>query len=318
MTIASPNTSIEKLSVISQMLNEAKGLDDIKRIRDIAEAARVYAQAAKLGLESQNGAAEIKIRAERKAGELLLQMPKNEGAKGNPNGQGAPIVQLHDATTQIVPTYASIGIEKTQASRWQMIAKIPIEKFERRIENVKANKEELTSKGMLAVAHVSYNSGENEWYTPQCYADAARETMGGIDVDPASSELANQFIKANKYFSVKDNGLTQEWRGNVWMNPPYVQPLVTEFCSLLVNKFRSNEIKQACVLVNNATETSWYQNMMPYCSAICFIKGRVQFYDKNGQNSNSPLQGQTILYFGDNLEKFISNFSGFGTILYGR
>ena len=80
-----PVTSIEKLTIARQLLAEAKTMDDILHIRDIAEAARVYAQAAKLGLENQNEAAEVKIRAERKAGEMLAQMPKNEGGllRGN-------------------------------------------------------------------------------------------------------------------------------------------------------------------------------------------------------------------------------------------
>lgn len=45
-----------------------------------------------------------------------------------------------------------------------------------------------------AVAHVSFNSGENEWYTPARYLRLARIVMGGIDCDPASSEIANRTI----------------------------------------------------------------------------------------------------------------------------
>ena len=68
------STSIERLSTARQALIEARSLDDILQIRDIAEAARTYARAAKLGLDSQNEAAEIKLRAERKAGEILKQL----------------------------------------------------------------------------------------------------------------------------------------------------------------------------------------------------------------------------------------------------
>lgn len=166
--------------------------------------------------------------------------------------------------------------------------------------------------------HVSQATGENEWYTPSCYVKVARKVMGSIDVDPASSEAANQIIKATKYYTVSDDGLTKEWAGNIWMNPPYAQPLVTEFCNLLVKKYRDGEIKQACVLVNNATETNWYQNMMAICKAVCFIKGRVKFIDRYGTSSGAPLQGQTILYFGTNIEKFTQCFSEFGIILYVR
>lgn len=60
-----------KLDQATRMLAEAKTLDEVKHIIDIAEAARVYARAAKMGLEIYNHAAEVKARAERKAGEFL-------------------------------------------------------------------------------------------------------------------------------------------------------------------------------------------------------------------------------------------------------
>jgi ParB family chromosome partitioning protein len=164
--------------------------------------------------------------------------------------------------------------------------------------------------------HVSQNSGENEWYTPECYANAAQIAMGSINTDPASSEIANATIKAEQYFTIETDGRQQKWKGNVWMNPPYSQPLVTEFCNLLVDKFNNKEINQACVLVNNATETNFYQNMLGSASAVCFIKSRVKFLDAEGKSTGAPLQGQTVLYFGNNTKSFAAAFSQFGVILY--
>ena len=164
--------------------------------------------------------------------------------------------------------------------------------------------------------HVSNNSGEYEWYTPIEYIEAARLTMGTIDLDPASCDAANETVKAKTYYTEEQDGLIQPWFGTVWLNPPYSQPLVSQFCDLLVDNYLKGNIKQACVLVNNATETKFYQNMLNHCSAVCFIKGRVKFVDKNGESKGSPLQGQTVLYFGKETTCFVENFSYFGATLY--
>jgi len=167
-------------------------------------------------------------------------------------------------------------------------------------------------------AHVSYNSGENEWYTPKEYADAADKTMGGIHLDPASSDKANKIIKADKYYTKETNGLKHKWQGNVWMNPPYSQPLIKEFIDKLIDGINCEDIKQACVLVNNATETLWFQALLQRCSVVCFLKGRIKFIDKGGNGTGAPLQGQAILYFGNNDIEFYNNFNQFGIVLWTK
>jgi len=182
--------------------------------------------------------------------------------------------------------------------------------------NISFNKIRLKylSKGS---AHVSHATGESEWYTPFSYIEAIHRTMGGIDVDPASTEEANKIIKAKIFYTKKDNGLNKTWRGNVFMNPPYAQPLIVNFCKAFVDKFHLREIKQGCVLVNNATETGWFQELLKKCVGVCFPKSRIRFVDKDMViRDGSPLQGQAILYFGGNTKGFEAEFAKFGTILW--
>lgn len=60
------NNALAKLDIATRMLAEVRTVDEAKDIIDLAEAARVYARQVDLGLEAQNHAAEIKLRAQRK------------------------------------------------------------------------------------------------------------------------------------------------------------------------------------------------------------------------------------------------------------
>ncbi len=169
-------------------------------------------------------------------------------------------------------------------------------------------------KPKTANVHVANNSGENEWYTPEKHLELARNIMGSIDTDPASCELANRTVKAKTFFSIEDDGLQKQWYGNVWLNPPYANSLVGSFCEKLIDEIKAGRVKQAMLLVNNATETKWFQSSAKTADAICFLRGRVKYISPNGKN-NSPLQGQAIIYFGENVSRFCEMFSGSGLVL---
>ena len=65
-----------------------------------------------------------------------------------------------------------------------------------------------------------HSSESSDHYTPPWLVDAARATLGSIDLDPASCDEANAWIQAGRIFTAADNGYTRPWSGHVFLNPP--------------------------------------------------------------------------------------------------
>lgn len=291
-------------------LYEAKSVDEVKDLRDKASAMKAYARQAK-NKQLEIDAAEIRMRAERRLGELMEYQRQTVGLN---RGAAAP------TRVDEKPTLADAGIDKNLADRARKMAAVPEEKFEAALGEWREKVQEETARvtaSLLDIGskpHVTNNSGDNEWYTPSEYLQAARKVMGGIDLDPASSAVANARVGASKFYTEQDDGLSKEWAGRVWMNPPYSNGLMAPFMEKLVAHVTDGTITQAVVLVNNATETKWFQGAAAKARLICFPEGRIQFLKPDGERG-PPLQGQAIMYFGPKSETFNAVFSSFGLVV---
>lgn len=160
--------------------------------------------------------------------------------------------------------------------------------------------------------HVSHNSGNNEWYTPKIYIDAARIVMGSIDLDPATSVAANLNVNAKQIYTFEKSGLHLDWIGNVWMNPPYSKDCINLFVDKFVSEYESGNITSGVCLVNNGTETKWGNKLLSACTSVCFVKSRIKFLNSDLLPVGAPLQGQMIVYCGLDYNKFNQEFSKFG------
>lgn len=163
------------------------------------------------------------------------------------------------------------------------------------------------------MTHVRHNSGNQEWYTPAWIIEAARRTMGGIDLDPASNDIANATVQASRYYTMADNGLLYTWEGRVWLNPPYSQPEMGWFIDKLEHSLPT--ITSACVITNNATETKWGQQLLRMAKSVCFLCSRVKFLTPQGIAKLTGLQGQMVCYIGGDTNAFATHFRSYGIIV---
>lgn len=162
----------------------------------------------------------------------------------------------------------------------------------------------------------------NEWYTPAKYTEAARIVMGGIDLDPASSIVANQIVKADRFYTKEDNGLEQPWYGKIWLNPPYgrsgKESNIGLFTTKLIREYRSGNIEQGILLSTPRPDTSWFPLLWEY--PICFVDHGIAFFrllDSKLTLDNKHTGhffGTIFVYLGPFQQKFIDVFSQFGTV----
>jgi len=157
--------------------------------------------------------------------------------------------------------------------------------------------------------HVARNSGKHEWYTPAEIVASVRVCLGVIDLDPASSAVAQAIVQASRYFTSADDGLTQAWSGRVFLNPPYARDVIGLFITKLTGHIDAGDVSEAVVLTNNATDTGWCDALWARASAVAFPTARVRFLRPDG-TPGAPLQGQMLTYCGPRPEAFVQAFSG--------
>lgn len=150
--------------------------------------------------------------------------------------------------------------------------------------------------------------------------------MGGIDLDPASCELANQTVNASRYYTIEDNGLMRPWDldgkpTRIWLNPPYgkVNPIPGStrsyqklFVEKLLSEVVSGHVEQATLLLlGNCCFTHYFYPLWNY--PLCFHNGFISFNKPDGTTDDFGF-GTIFVYIGKHEQQFAEIFSQFGTI----
>jgi len=253
-------TELQKLSQAEKWLAEAKSLDDLKQIHDVALAAEAYAKAHRLGIESENHAREIKFLAARRIGELV---PAEQGKRVDKEPH-------RDSVKSVIP--------QQRLSEFRALAQIPEKEFRERIEVAKTREEKITYNKILRGDW--YQMSETpEWETPQWLFDILDKEFH-FDLDVCASE---QNHKCKRYFSKQDDGLKQKWQRICWMNPPYGREIKN-----WMNKAKEeleNGATVVCLVPARPDTEWWWENCIQ--GEIRFIRGRLLFGKSPGPGSDT-------------------------------
>ena len=162
------------------------------------------------------------------------------------------------------------------------------------------------------------SSKSDEYYTPEEIIIAARKLMGGIDLDPATSLLAQQWIKAQVFYRKHQNGMEKPWFGRLWLNPPYSRKNLAKqiygagawFEKAWAEYCMGNVTQAVCL---GRGDSDGLRLLMNECYFVdC---SRIPFIDEYGNIRDRPVPGSKLFYLGKNTDDFIDLFRPFGLIL---
>lgn len=141
---------------------------------------------------------------------------------------------------------------------------------------------QIGTRGQLA----NQSGGTDAWATPQDFFDVL-DAEFGFELDVCALDSS---AKCERYFTPEDDGLAQDWRGTVWMNPPYGSEIVD-----WVRKAHESSTTGATVvcLVPARVDTNWWWD---HCRAgeIRFLRGRLAF----GESTTSAPFPSAVVIFG--------------------
>ena len=216
--------------------------------------------------------------------------------------------QAHSVQTNGIPSLKELVEGKKMGLRSAVdISRLSPEEQEKAIETWQKGQEEAINKSKIHEA--------DERYTPQYLIEAAREILGDILLDPCSCKKAQELIQARTYWTVDDDGLSQEWRGfnKIWINWPYSDP--RPWVHKIADWWESGAVARGGALMALARldpSTVWYRELWPYVDAMCLLKNRVTHYNGDGECGTQTNFCSVLIYIGTNTQKFLEVTSPLG------
>lgn len=147
--------------------------------------------------------------------------------------------------------------------------------------------------------NTSFERSENtkvEWLTPPELV----KKLGQFDLDPCCPVNA-PFYHAENNYTMEDDGLTKEWFGRVYLNPPYGKGM-----ELWLEKLKNHNNGIALIFARTETKC-FFENIWDSASALLFVKGRIKFYHVSGIQGGTPGAPSVFVAYGKNNATALKN-----------
>lgn len=137
---------------------------------------------------------------------------------------------------------------------------------------------------------IMFSSKDDKWSTPQDFFDELNAEFG-FTLDSCADEFNH---KCNKYYTEEDDGLLQDWQGEiVFCNPPYGKHIKDWVRKAYIEGCKPNTT--VVMLIPARTDTIYFHKYIYHKAEIRFIKGRLKF--GNSKNS-APFPSMVVIYRG--------------------
>lgn len=157
----------------------------------------------------------------------------------------------------------------------------------------------------------SVNSdSSNEWGTPREIYGPFGNIFDGFDLDPCSG-AEPQPIGETRY-TKEDDGLSQEWFGDVWVNPPYSDP--GSWLKKAVSEHNQDNTDRILMLLPARTNTNYFTKYVEQADLLCFVDHKVKFL-KDGKKAPDYLPSPvSFVYFGEVDDDIKETLNEFGMV----
>jgi hypothetical protein len=147
--------------------------------------------------------------------------------------------------------------------------------------------------------NVTFEKAKNttvEWLTPPELV----KMLGEFDLDPCTP-INPPFTHAKYNFSILDDGLEKDWFGRVYMNPPYGKGM-----EKWLEKLKNHGNGMALIFARTETKC-FFEHVWNDASAVLFVKGRIKFYNLNGELAGTPGSPSVFIAYGDENAQALQN-----------